>query len=230
MLKKIIIAIDGHASCGKSTFAKAIAHMLHYKYIDSGAMYRAVTFFSLEQGLIHDNKVDSEKLVALLPKLIIELKYDEQNDTYFTLLNGRNIESEIRGIDVSSNVSEISKIREVRQRLIVLQREIGKDKGIVMDGRDIGTVVFPDAELKIFLTASPEIRATRRYNEMIAKGDNVEYNDILKNVLMRDHMDATRSESPLIKAEDAKVLDNSYLSVEDQLEWFNNIIQELHLN
>lgn len=225
---KPIIAIDGYSSCGKSTFAKAIAKELEYLYIDSGAMYRAVTFFGIRNSIVSREKIQTEKLVEALDSIEIDFKTND-NSQYETYLNGENIEDEIRGVSVSECVSNVSKIKEVRSKLVILQRSFAKNKGVVMDGRDIGTVVFPDADMKIFMTAKPEIRAKRRYDELIAKGVTVEFQEIMKNVEERDIIDSSRKESPLRKADDAIVLDNSYMTPEEQMVWFRNIIKEYQI-
>lgn len=217
--RKIVIAIDGHSSCGKSTVAKSVAQKLGYVYIDSGAMYRVVTLVALRKNLIKNQIPDVEKVISELKNIHISFKWDEQKGMNTTFLNGENVENEIRQLEVSQNVSPISTIAEVRHEMVRQQRENGKNKGIVMDGRDIGTVVFPDAELKIFMTASAEIRAQRRFNELTEKGDLVNFDDILENVKKRDEIDSTREVSPLKKADDAIVLDNSNLSREEQLNW-----------
>ncbi|MGE5447883.1 MAG: (d)CMP kinase, partial [Bacteroidales bacterium] len=217
--RRIVVAIDGHSSCGKSTIAKALAARFGYAFIDSGAMYRAVTLYALRHRLIEDGVVKTQELIDALPDIKIEFRYNpllQKSDTY---LNGENVEDEIRQLPVSQNVSPVATIAEVRAAMVHLQQEMGKSKGIVMDGRDIGTVVFPDAELKLFVTASPEIRAQRRYDELKAKGEIVSYEEILQNVMERDHIDSTRETSPLRKAEDALVLDNSHLTREEQLAW-----------
>jgi cytidylate kinase len=217
--KKIIIAIDGHSSCGKSTVAKELAKMLGYIYIDSGAMYRAVTLFALRNGFINNKIPDEQKLIEALNRVTITFRWDEKTGKNTTFLNDENVEEEIRQIAVSENVSPVSTIAGVRVQMVKQQRENGKNKGIVMDGRDIGTVVFPEAELKIFMTASPEIRAKRRFDELQGKGQNVDFDEILKNVVERDKIDSTREASPLRKADDAVVLDNSNLTREEQLDW-----------
>ncbi len=224
-LQKIIIAIDGFSSCGKSTVAKQVASLLGYNYIDTGAMYRAVTLFCLRKNLIVDQRIKKEELIALLHEIHIEFNYNKALQKSETCLNGEIIEEEIRQLPVSDNVSQVSVIREVREKMVALQQKMGQGKGIVMDGRDIGTVVFPKAELKIFMTASPHIRAQRRYDELKAKGQEVSFNEILSNVEMRDHIDQTRKESPLRQADDALVLDNSNLTREEQLQW---IIDRVH--
>ncbi len=225
--KRIVIAIDGHSSCGKSTVAKELARKLGYIYIDSGAMYRVVTLYALRNGLIRNQVPDVKKLVARLENIRITFKWDEETGRNTTFLNDENVEEEIRQLAVSENVSPISTIAEVRTEMVKQQRENGKNKGIVMDGRDIGTVVFPDAELKIFMTASPEIRAQRRFDELKLKGLIVDFDDILKNVKERDQIDSTREVSPLRKADDAVVLDNSYLTREEQLEWVVKRVNEI---
>lgn len=225
--KKIIIAIDGHSSCGKSTMAKSLAKKLGYIYIDSGAMYRVVTLVALRKGWIANKVPDVEKVIAGLSDIKISFKWDENLGQNTTFLNGENVENEIRQLEVSQNVSPISTIAEVRHEMVRQQRANGKNKGIVMDGRDIGTVVFPDAELKIFMTASPEIRAQRRYLELSEKGDDVNFEEILANVEGRDKIDSTRAVSPLKQADDALILDNSNLSREEQLNWTINKVKEI---
>ncbi len=223
---KIVIAIDGHSSCGKSTMAKSLARRLGYIYIDSGSMYRAVTLFALRNGWITNGIPDVDKVVSGLKDIKITFCWDDNSEKNTTFLNGENIEDEIRQLEVSQNVSPISTIAEVRHELVKQQRENSKDKGIVMDGRDIGTVVFPDAELKIFMTASPEIRAQRRFLELKEKNLKVDFEEILKNVKERDEIDSTRKISPLKKADDALVLDNSNMTREEQLEWALSKIKE----
>ena len=218
--QKIVIAIDGFSSCGKSTFAKAIAARLGYIFIDTGAMYRAVTLYALEQGAIVDGKVDEVAVVALLPEVNISFKFNAERGASDVYVNGELAEGKIRTIEVSNCVSSVSSIREVREKLVAMQQQMGRERGVVMDGRDIGTVVFPDAELKIFMTAEPKVRAERRYAELTAKGDKVTMEEILENVISRDKADMERAISPLRQAEDAVVLDNSYMSVEEQMAWF----------
>ncbi|WP_430812332.1 MULTISPECIES: (d)CMP kinase [unclassified Carboxylicivirga] len=227
--KKSIIAIDGHSSCGKSTLAKDLAKALGYVYIDTGAMYRSVTLFAMREGLIADGKIDEEELKRRLNDVIITFEYCAQEKKNETFLNGESVEEEIRGLEVSNHVSAISAIGFVRRRLVELQQAMGQQGGIVMDGRDIGTVVFPAADLKLFMTASPEIRAQRRYDELTAKGEFVEFEAILDNVKKRDHLDSTRVESPLVKADDAVVLDNSHLNKEEQLRWIMDVMQQRKL-
>ncbi|HKJ78749.1 MAG TPA: (d)CMP kinase [Prolixibacteraceae bacterium] len=217
--KNIVIAIDGHSSCGKSTMAKSLARHLEYIYIDSGAMYRAVTLYALRKGWIKNGIPDQEKIIAGLNEVKITFSWDEDTEKNTTFLNGENIEDEIRQLAVSQNVSPISTIADVRHEMVKQQRENGKNKGIVMDGRDIGTVVFPEAELKIFMTASPEVRAQRRFDELKQKGQEVDFDEILKNVEERDNIDSNRKTSPLKKAGDALVLDNSHMTREEQLQW-----------
>ncbi len=218
-MKKIIIAIDGYSSCGKSTMARALAKKIGYIYIDTGAMYRAVTLFCLENNLISQDGIDSTALEKQISGIKISFTINPENGGIITHLNGRNVEDRIRSLDVSQNVSQVAAIPFVREALTAQQREMGVAKGIVMDGRDIGSTVFPDAELKIFVTASPEVRAKRRYDELIKKGDQVDFNDILQNVKQRDYIDTHREVSPLVKADDAIVLDNSALTLAEQDEW-----------
>jgi CMP/dCMP kinase len=224
-IKDIIIAFDGHSSCGKSTVAKAVAKELGYTYVDSGAMYRMVTLLAMRKGLINGKDIDKLKLQQALQEITIEFKYNQlgKQESY---LNGENVESEIRSIRVSDKVSYISEIDFVRKKLVELQQKMGKAKRIVMDGRDIGTVVFPDAELKIFMTASSEVRAQRRYDELINKGHDVSLEEVLENIEKRDYIDQNREHSPLRKAADAIVLDNSNLTRIEQLDWVLKLIQE----
>lgn len=215
----INVAIDGTSSSGKSTMAKALAKSVGYTYIDTGAMYRSVTLFCLRHGLITDGKVDVERLLPILPDINISFKIEDGKQ--ITYLNGENVENEIRGLEVSNNVSLVAAIAEVRHAMVRLQQEMGKNKGVVMDGRDIGTVVLPDAEIKLYVTTSPEIRAKRRFDEMRAKGDtSVTLDDIIANVKMRDHLDTTRKESPLRKADDAVEVDSGkFATAEEQIAW-----------
>lgn len=226
MLDKINIAIDGYSSCGKGTLAKSIAQKLGYLFIDSGAMYRAVTLYLLQNNIpISQDTITTD----LLKNINISFEYDADVHRYLTYLNGKNIEEQIRTLSVGDKVSEVSAISEVRKFLVTQQREIGKNKGVVMDGRDIGTVVFPDAELKIFMIANPNIRAQRRFKELTEQGKNVTFEEVLKNIQKRDHIDSTRSDSPLKKAIDAKELDNSSLTKDAQteivMEWIGQILQ-----
>lgn len=219
-MKKIIVAIDGHSSCGKSTMAKALARTVGYIYVDTGAMYRAVTLFALRNNLF--NADGSAKIAELEPQMAnIEVGFQLDKNTHLplTMLNGECVEDEIRGLEVSSHVSAIAALPFVRQAMTAQQQRMGKERGIVMDGRDIGTVVFPDAELKIFVTASAEVRAQRRYDELTAKGQQVSYEDILKNVQERDYIDSHREVAPLRQAEDALLLDNSHLTISEQTDW-----------
>ncbi len=218
--KKIIIAIDGFSSCGKSTFAKSIAARLGYIFIDTGAMYRAVTLYALEHGAICSGIADEERIVALLPEIAITFRFNPQRGASDIYVNGDLVEGKIRTIEVSNCVSAVSSIREVREKLVAMQQQMGERRGVVMDGRDIGTVVFPDAELKIYMTADPRVRAERRYAELRAKGDEVSFDEVLDNVISRDKADMNRAISPLRKADDAVVLDNSRMTVGEQMEWF----------
>jgi len=219
--KRIIIAIDGHSSCGKSTFAKAIAARLGYIFIDTGAMYRAVTLYALEHGAINSGIVDESQVVAMLPQIEIDFRFNPQRGASDIYVNGDLVEGKIRTIEVSNCVSAVSSIAEVRAKLVAMQQRMGERRGVVMDGRDIGTVVFPEAELKIYMTADPMVRAERRFKELTAKGDKVTIEEIYENVVSRDKADMTRAISPLRKADDAIVLDNSHMSVEQQMEWFD---------
>ena len=228
-MKKITIAIDGYSSCGKSTIAKALAANLGYSYVDTGAMYRAVTLYCIEHGLIKDGAFDEHEVVLALQDIHLTFKFNPNTKASETFLNGKNIEKEIRGMNVSSAVSPISKIHDVRIHLVSLQREMGKDKGVVMDGRDIGTNVFPDAELKIFMTADPDVRTHRRYDELAAKGVKITFEEVRENLISRDHEDTHRKENPLIKAADAIVLDNTDLSREEQLDFVMKLVNELKL-
>ena len=217
---KIIIAVDGFSSCGKSTFAKAIAAKLGYIFIDTGAMYRAVTLYALEHGAIRSGVVDEDAVVALLKDIAIDFRFNPERGASDIYVNGDLVEGKIRTIEVSNCVSPVSSIREVREKLVAMQQQMGRKRGVVMDGRDIGTVVFPDAELKIFMTADPHIRALRRYDELRAKGDSVSLDEIEQNVRSRDEADMSRAISPLRQADDAIVLDNSFMTIPEQMEWF----------
>ena len=225
--RKIIIAVDGYSSSGKSSMARALASAVGYRYIDSGAMYRAVTLWAMRHGMVDAGNVDVEALVKALPEININFR-PNPDGTQSTMLNGEDVENEIRRMEVSNNVSQVAVIPEVRHRLVALQQDFGREKGIVMDGRDIGTTVFPDAEMKVFVSASPRTRAERRYKELMDKGVPATFDEVLANVVKRDHIDETREESPLRKADDAVVLDNSEMSVEQQNEWllslFNSIV------
>ena len=217
---KIIIAIDGHSSCGKSTFAKSIAARLGYIFIDTGAMYRAVTLYALEHGAITSGIVDEERIEAMLKDIDIDFRFNPQRGASDIYVNGDLVEGKIRTIEVSNCVSAVSSIAAVRHKLVAMQQSMGERGGVVMDGRDIGTVVFPDAEFKIYMTADAMVRAERRYKELTAKGDKVTLEEIYENVVSRDKADSTRAISPLRKADDAVVLDNSQMSVDEQMAWF----------
>jgi cytidylate kinase len=223
-MKKITIAIDGYSSTGKSTLAKQLANNLGYVYVDTGAMYRAVTYFAMENGYINAESFDKEALISALPSVQLEFHFNAELGFAEMYLNGVNVESEIRTIEVSNFVSKIAEVSEVRSKLVEQQQQMGKGNGVVMDGRDIGTVVFPNAELKIFMTASPETRAQRRFDELQAKGQNVPYEAVLKNVQERDYIDTHRDDSPLVIAEDAIEIDNSYLTREEQFEAVLDIV------
>lgn len=224
--KSLIIAVDGHSSTGKSTVAKLLAVRLGYVYIDTGAMYRAVTLQAMRKGWIVDGKIDDESLRKGLDEICIDFKYEPEKGRNETYLNGECVEEEIRGMGVSGNVSAISSLGFVRKMLVEKQREMGKKGGVVMDGRDIGSVVFPDAEVKFFMTASPEVRAGRRYDELIQKGQKVKYAEVEENVRQRDYLDEHRKESPLKKTDDAILIDNSEMTVEEEVEYMLVKIQE----
>ncbi|MGB3606237.1 (d)CMP kinase [Psychroserpens sp.] len=225
-MKKITIAIDGFSSTGKSTVAKQLAKALGYVYVDSGAMYRAVTLFAMRQKFINEDLFDKQALLSKLDDIDISFKFNKQLGYAEVFLNGENIEREIRTLDVSKFVSQVATISEVRAQLVKQQQEFGAHKGVVMDGRDIGTVVFPDAELKLFMTASAEKRAQRRYDELIERGDDVSYEDVLKNVQSRDHIDSTRQDSPLSIAKDAIKVDNSNMTLNEQFEFLLKLSEE----
>ena len=219
-MKKITIAIDGHSSCGKSTMAKALARKIGYVYVDTGAMYRAVTLYALRHGMIDaDGRVDEQTLEASMDQVKVSFTLNAETRIPETCLNGENVEHDIRGMEVSAHVSAIAALPFVRRVMEAQQKAMGRDKGIVMDGRDVGTVLFPDAELKIFVTATAEVRARRRYNELQAKGMDADYDEILKNVQQRDYIDSHREVSPLRKADDALELDNSNITLQQQDEW-----------
>lgn len=225
LVQNITIAIDGFSSTGKSTVAKQLAKHLGYIYVDTGAMYRAVTLFTMQNGWIDADHFDVMALVSNLDKVSISFTFNPDLGFAEVYLNGKNVEKQIRTLEVSSFVSKVAAIPEVRYQLVKQQQQMGKDKGVVMDGRDIGTVVFPYAELKIFMTASAEKRATRRFNELIERGDNVQYEDVLRNVQERDYIDSHREDSPLVKAEDAIEIDNSDLSLEEQFDKVLGLVQ-----
>ncbi len=218
--RKIIIAVDGYSSCGKSTFAKAIAARLGYIFIDTGAMYRAVTLHALERGAIRSGIVYEEEVVALLDRIAITFRFNPERGASDIYVDGDLAEGKIRTLEVSNCVSRVSAIPEVRAKLVAMQQEMGRRKGVVMDGRDIGTAVFPDAELKLFMTADPAVRARRRYDELTAKGERVSLEEIERNVRERDAADTSRAVSPLRQAPDAVVLDNSRMTVDEQMAWF----------
>jgi cytidylate kinase len=222
---KIIIAIDGYSSCGKSTLAKEIAREKGYIYVDTGAMYRSIALYALRNKIISSTHFDKEMLIEALPKINVSFSYNSTLRASETFLDGENVEQEIRGIKVSSQVSKVAQIKEVREKLIAIQRELGRAKGLVMDGRDIGSVVFPEAELKIFMTANHTVRAKRRFEELQAKKDPIAYETVLENINTRDHDDTSRTVNPLIQAEDALVIDNSELTKEEQ---FKIVLQ--HIN
>lgn len=224
-MKKIVIAIDGHSSSGKSTMAKDLAKEIGYTYIDTGAMYRAVTLYCIQQGFFEGESINSDLLEKAIPSIDISFRLNPETGCPDTYLNGVNVEKEIRGMEVANLVSPVATLKFVRCALVAKQQEMGQLKGIVMDGRDIGTVVFPDAELKLFVTASPDVRAQRRVDELKAKGEAVTYEEILANVKKRDHMDSTREEGPLRQAEDALVLDNSHMTVSEQKVW---LLEQYH--
>ncbi len=227
MDKKITIAIDGFSSTGKSTLAKQLAKQLGYVYVDTGAMYRAVTFFAMQKGYINADSFDKQSLINSLPFIKLQFKFNPDLGFAEMYLNDVNVETEIRTIEVSSFVSKVAEVSEVRAKLVEQQKEMGKDKAIVMDGRDIGTVVFPDAELKIFMTASATTRAQRRFDELQQKGDDVSYEAVLKNVEERDYIDTHRVDSPLVKAEDAIEIDNSYLNREEQFQVVLDLVNDI---
>ncbi len=222
-MKKIIVAIDGYSSSGKSTMARELARRIGYVYVDSGAMYRAVTLYAIRHGMAGGGKIDRDALVAALPGISVTFEPAGADGVQHTLLNGEDVEREIREMQVSSHVSPVAEIAEVRERLVRLQQEAGEAKGIVMDGRDIGTTVFPDAEMKVFVEASPEVRARRRLRELEQKGAEANYEEVLENIRTRDHIDTTRAVSPLRKAADAHVLDNGRLTPAEQMEWLQNL-------
>ena len=218
-MKKIIIAIDGVSSTGKSTMAKDLAKELGYTYIDTGAMYRAVTLYSLQNKLFTNGEVDQTRLAEEINYIDITFHYNQETGRPDTYLNGTNVEKDIRSMEVASHVSQIAALGFVRRAMVAKQQEMGKEKGIVMDGRDIGTTVFPHAEMKIYVTASPEVRAQRRLDELKSKGESTSIEEVLENIKMRDHIDMTRSESPLRKADNAIELDNSNMTIAEQKEW-----------
>ena len=225
--KKINIAIDGFSSCGKSTLAKLLANKLQYSYVDTGAMYRSFTLYLLNNGLIKDGKTSERAIKSSLEEVFITFKYNSKTDSSDTYLNGVNVEKEIRSPEISRLVSGISKIKEVRQKLIASQKEIGKEKGVVMDGRDIGTAVLPNAEIKFFMDADLDIRTQRRFDELKYKGFEMSFDQVKENLLERDHNDTHRKENPLVKAEDAITLDNSELTIDELLEMSVKIVEKV---
>lgn len=229
-MHKITIAIDGFSSCGKSTIAKALAQRLNYSYIDTGAMYRSVAVYALRNNLFdYSKKADYTKIIEALPKIKVDFIFNPHTKTSETFLNGVNVDREIRTMEVNEIVSRISSIKEVREKMVALQREMGKHKAVVLDGRDIGTNVFPDAELKIFMTADNKVRAQRRLDELSSHGDYHDLEEVLQNLLKRDYEDMHRKENPLIKAKDAIVLDNTDINKEEQLEFVLKLIADMQL-
>lgn len=226
MEKKITIAIDGFSSTGKSTVAKGLANKLGYVYVDTGAMYRAVTLYMMRKLFVTKTRIDEEAITRHLPFIGLKFVFNDEKGFGEMYLNNENVEKEIRYLEVSQQVSKVAAIPEVRKKLVEQQQEMGKEKGVVMDGRDIGTVVFPNAELKIFMTASTEKRARRRFDELKERGDDVEFEDVMTNVKERDYMDSTREDSPLIKAKDAIEFDNSEMSLEEQFDKILKIVEE----
>ncbi|WP_419032787.1 (d)CMP kinase [Dysgonomonas gadei] len=230
-MKKIVIAIDGFSSNGKSTMAKSLAKQIGYIYIDSGAMYRAVTLYCIQQNLFEDGKLNESKLHNEIKNIKIEFHLNKDTGAPDTYLNGEKVESAIRSMEVSSKVSIVSAIPFVRHAMVALQQKMGEAKGIVMDGRDIGTVVFPNAEMKIFVTADATIRAQRRFDELRSKGNTeTTFDEVLENLKSRDHMDQTRAESPLIKADDAILLDNSHMTIDEQMQWLLEKFKQITTN
>ena len=227
MNKKITIAIDGFSSTGKSTIAKQLAKQLEYIYVDTGAMYRAVTLYAMQNNFIDTDNFHIDKLIDALNNIELKFIYNKEKGLAEMFLNGINVEHEIRSLAVSKLVSKVATVSEIRKKLVLQQQLMGKDKGVVMDGRDIGTVVFKNAELKLFMTASPEKRASRRYKELLDRGDDVSYDDILENVKYRDHIDSTRKDSPLIKASDAVEFDNSNMGLKEQFERIYNLALDI---
>jgi len=229
-MSKITIAIDGFSSCGKSTLAKALAQKLHYSYIDTGAMYRSVTLYALRNGFIdNEQNIDEPKLIKSLSEINVDFKFNPHSKVSETYLNGENVEHEIRGMAVSNNVSKVSAIHEVREKMVALQREMGKNGAVILDGRDIGTNVFPKAELKIFMTADDDIRARRRKDEYTAHGQYFTLEEVKQNLKKRDYADSHRKENPLTKAKDAIVLDNTDLTPEQQLDFVVKLIADMQL-
>ena len=228
-MSKITIAIDGYSSCGKSTLAKSLAQKLHYHYIDTGAMYRAVTLYCLRNDIINDSLINLDALIIALPKINVSFVYNTETKSSEVFLNGEHVEKEIRTMGVANHVSAISSIKEVRIKMVMLQRDMGKHKGVIMDGRDIGSHVFPDAELKLFMTADENTRTQRRLDELSSKGEFHSFDDVKQNLKKRDFEDTTRKENPLIQAIDAVVLDNTDITKEEQLEYVIKLINDLLL-
>lgn len=228
-MSKITIAIDGYSSCGKSTLAKALAQKLHYHYIDTGAMYRAVTLYCLRNNIISNSIIDNEELFNSLDKITVSFIYNTETKTSEVFLNDEHVEREIRTMEVANNVSAISSIKEVRSKMVAIQRQMGQNKGVIMDGRDIGSHVFPNAELKLFMTADENIRTQRRLDELSSKGEYHTFEDVKQNLKKRDFDDTTRKENPLIQAEDAIVLDNTDITKEEQLDFVIKLINDLLL-
>lgn len=228
-MSKITIAIDGYSSCGKSTLAKALAQKLHYHYIDTGAMYRAVTLYCLRNNIITNSIIQKEKLIDALPNISVSFVYNSDTKTSEVFLNDEHVEKQIRTMEVANNVSAISSIKEVRSKMVFIQREMGKNKGVIMDGRDIGSHVFPDADLKLFMTADENIRTQRRLDELSSKGEYHTFEDVKQNLKKRDFDDTTRKENPLIQAKDAVVLDNTDITKEEQLDFVIKLINDLLL-
>ncbi len=226
LIKPIIIAIDGFSSCGKSTFAKAIAAQLGYLFIDTGAMYRAIALMSIRGGFVSKESIDKKGIIAMLPSIKIKFRYNPSRQASDIYIDEELVEDQIRTIEVNDAVSRISSIAEVREMLVAMQQSMGVDGGVVMDGRDIGTVVFPSAHIKLYMTADPKIRAQRRFEELTLKGESVSFEEIEQNIISRDNADISRAISPLRKADDAIVLDNSHLSIKEQMEWFMELLKE----
>ncbi|WP_435139710.1 (d)CMP kinase [Formosa sp. A9] len=225
-MKTITIAIDGFSSTGKSTIAKQIANTLGYVYVDSGAMYRAVTYYAMQNNFINTKTFNTADLIAALSKIEVSFKFNPELGYAEVYLNGNNVEQYIRTLEVSNLVSQVAAVPEVRAELVKIQKEIGKNKAVVMDGRDIGTVVFPDAELKLFMTATADTRALRRYNELKNRGEAISFEAVLENVKKRDHLDSTRKDSPLFKAEDAIEIDNSNATIQEQVDYILKLVNE----
>lgn len=229
IMSKITIAIDGYSSCGKSTLAKSLAQKLHYHYIDTGAMYRAVTLYCLRNDIINQSVINMEALIEALPNIRVSFVYNTETKSSEVFLNEEHVEKDIRTMEVANHVSAISSIKEVRIKMVMLQREMGKNKGVIMDGRDIGSHVFPDAELKLFMTADENTRTQRRLDELSSKGEFHSFDDVKQNLKKRDFEDSTRKENPLIQAKDAVVIDNTDITKEEQLDYVIKLIDDLLL-